>query len=248
MGFQTARILAAEGAFVTIIGHDPDHATAQASKLRNEFGVGVLGLAADCRIPSEIEKAITKSIDSMGRPVGLLTSNGATDRNGDLMHMSDDDWLHGFQDVLMGQIRAIRAVLPAMIEAGGGRIVTTAAYSARAPKPTLFGYSAMKAALVNLTKNLAKTYGSQGIRANCICPGATATDRFAERLADVMASHGLEREEAEQYIMREVFKMPTALGRPGSADEVAEIMAVALSARGGYMTGAVINVDGGTDF
>jgi len=248
MGFATARILAEEGARITLIGRDAAHARAQAGALVDAFGVAACGLAADGAREDSLTRAIGQSIERFGPPFALLTTNGATDRNSDLLQMSDADWCNAFEDVLMGQVRACRAVLPAMMAAGGGQIVVTAAYSARVPKPSLFGYAAMKAALVNVTKNMAKTYGPSGIRANCICPGAIATDRFEERLAGVMAERGLDRDTAETFIMHDVFKMPTGLGRPGKAAEVADLMAFVLSGRAGYLSGATINIDGGTDF
>jgi NAD(P)-dependent dehydrogenase (short-subunit alcohol dehydrogenase family) len=248
MGYAAARVLAQGGARLTLVGRTADHANEQSARLAAQFAVETLGLAADASEPGALDLAVAASIDRFGPPRGLLASNGHTTRNADLLAMTDADWEHGFQDVLMGQIRACRAVLPAMIAAGGGHIVTTAAYSARVPKPNLFGYAAMKAALVNVTRNIAKTYGSQGVRANCICPGAVATDAFEHRLAMVMAARSFDRAAASDYIMRDIFRMPVALGRPGSAEEVGELMAFALSERAGYLSGAILNIDGGTDF
>jgi NAD(P)-dependent dehydrogenase (short-subunit alcohol dehydrogenase family) len=135
-----------------------------------------------------------------------------------------------------------------MVAAGGGQIVTTAAYSARAAKSFLFPYASLKAALVNFTKNLTKTYGPQGIRANCVCPGAFETERVAANIDQAMRERGLDRAAASDYVMTQQYKMPVALGRPGQAHEAGELMAFLLSERAAYMTGATINIDGGTDF
>ena len=69
--------------------------------------------------------------------------------------------------------RACRAAVPPLIAAGGGAIVTTAAYSVRAPKPNQVPYASLKAAVATLTKAIAKAHGPEGVRANCVCPGAT---------------------------------------------------------------------------
>jgi NAD(P)-dependent dehydrogenase (short-subunit alcohol dehydrogenase family) len=187
-------------------------------------------------------------VERFGAPRGLLVTSGLTDRNGSLLEVSDADWEANFQDVLMGTVRACRAALPAMIAAGGGQIVTTAAYSTRAAKDFLFPYASLKTAVVNFTKNLCKTYGRQGIRANCVCPGAFETDRVAAAIDEAMVERNLSRDAAATFVMTERFRMPVALGRPGQAREAGELMAFLLSERAAYMTGAVINIDGGTDF
>ncbi len=69
--------------------------------------------------------------------------------------------------------------MPVLVDGGGGSIVTTAAYSIRAPKPHQVPYAALKAGVATLTKDIAKAYGPDGIRANCVCPGATETEILA---------------------------------------------------------------------
>jgi 3-oxoacyl-[acyl-carrier protein] reductase len=248
MGYETARLLAAEGANLTLMSRTQAQLEAAGKTIADEFGVEVLALAADGMASGEVDKVVAASIARFGAPRGLLVTSGLTFHNGTILEATDADWDYNFQDVLMGHVRAARAVLPSMIAAGGGQIVTTAAYSARAAKSFLFPYASLKAAVVNFTKNLAKTYGPQGVRANCIAPGAFATVRVNQRVDDIMAERDLSRAEARRYVMHEVFKMPVALDRPGEPHEIAEMMAFALSERAAYMTGAIINVDGGTDF
>jgi NAD(P)-dependent dehydrogenase (short-subunit alcohol dehydrogenase family) len=173
---------------------------------------------------------------------------GTTARNGTLLEMSDEDWEANFQDVLMSAVRSCRAILPHLLENGGGTLVTTAAYSARSAKSFLFAYAALKAAIVNFTKNLAKTYGGQGIRANCVCPGAIETEVLQTHRKAAALEHGLPEERALEHVMFEVWKMPVAQKRVGRPQEVGELMAFLLSDRAAYMTGATINIDGGTDF
>jgi NAD(P)-dependent dehydrogenase (short-subunit alcohol dehydrogenase family) len=208
----------------------------------------VAAFAADATRAEPIDAAIGAAIARFGAPRGLLVTSGLTDRNGTILDASDADWEANFQDVLMGTVRSCRAALPAMLAAGGGQIVTTAAYSIRAAKSFLFPYASLKAAVANFTKNLAKTYGGQGVRANCVCPGAFATERVNARIDEAMREQGFGRAEAAAYVIRDVFKMPVALLRPGEAHEAGELMAFLLSERAAYMTGAVINIDGGTDF
>jgi len=248
MGFEAASLLAEEGARLAIISRTPSAIAAAAEQIHQATGAEVSPFSADASCPGEVESAIGQAIAHLGTPRGLLVTSGLTDRNGDLLTATDDDWEANFQDVTMGHVRACRAVLPAMLSAGGGQIVTTAAYSARSAKGFLFPYASQKAAVVNFTKNLAKTYGAQGIRANCVCPGAFETSRVSESIEKIMAEQGMDRAAAASHLVTEVFRMPVAMRRPGKAREAAELMAFLLSERAGYLNGAIVNIDGGTDF
>jgi NAD(P)-dependent dehydrogenase (short-subunit alcohol dehydrogenase family) len=248
MGFEAARALAAEGARLALISRSQATLDAAADALRRDHGAEVAVFPADGMVRGAVEAAVEAAVARLGAPRGLLVTSGLTDRNGDLLSASDDDWQANFDDVVMGTVRACRATVPHLIAAGGGQIVTTAAYSVRAAKSFLFPYASLKSALVNFTKNLSKTYGGQGIRANCVCPGAFETERVAARIEATMAEKGVSRAEASADVMEVQFKMPVALRRPGQAKEAGELMAFLLSERAAYMTGAVINIDGGTDF
>jgi NAD(P)-dependent dehydrogenase (short-subunit alcohol dehydrogenase family) len=166
----------------------------------------------------------------------------------DLLGASDEDWVATFDDVLLSVARACRAVVPVLVQGGGGAIVTTAAYSIRAPKPHQVPYGALKAGVATLTKALAKAHGPQGVRANCVCPGATETDVLAAMRHDVAAQRGWPVDEALERVMVEDWGMKVALGRPGRAEELGDVLAFLVSERASYVTGATLNVDGGTDF
>jgi NAD(P)-dependent dehydrogenase (short-subunit alcohol dehydrogenase family) len=138
--------------------------------------------------------------------------------------------------------------VPVLIEGGGGSIVTTAAYSIRAPKAHQFPYATLKAGVATLTKNVAKSFGHLGVRANCVCPGATETEILAALRADVAESRRWPYDEALERVMTEEWGMQVALGRPGRPEELGDVIAFLLSERASYLTGATLNVDGGTDF
>ena len=133
----------------------------------------------------------------------------------DLLAGSDEDWLATFDDVLLATVRACRAAVPVLIEGGGGSIVTTAAYSIRAPKAHQFPYATLKAGVATLTKNVAKSFGHLGVRANCVCPGATETEILATLRASVAESRRWPYDEALERVMTEEWGMQVALGRPG---------------------------------
>jgi NAD(P)-dependent dehydrogenase (short-subunit alcohol dehydrogenase family) len=125
-----------------------------------------------------------------------------------------------------------------------GPIVACAAYSIRAPKPVLLHYAAMKAAIAVFIKGVAKAHGSQGIRANCIAPGAFATEALDATRAALDGADDLRLWQE----MRDTYGMKAALDRIGEPREAGELIAFLLSEKAAYLTGALINIDGGTDF
>ena len=248
MGWATACRLARDGARLALVGRTASTAEERAAELRAETGAQAVGFGADASRRGQVEQAVERAIDAFGTIRGLLTTPGSTDRNGTLLEMSDEDWEVNFQDVLMSQVRSCRAIVPHLLEHGGGQLVTTAAYSARAAKSFLFAYAALKAALVNFTKNLCKTYGAQGIRANCVCPGAIETDVLIRRRHLAAKEYGLPLDKALEHVMIEEWKLPVAMQSIGKPGDVGDLMAFLLSERAAYMTGATVNIDGGTDF
>ena len=126
--------------------------------------------------------------------------------------------------------------------------MTTAAYSIRAPKAHQFPYATLKAGVATLTKNVAKSFGHLGVRANCVCPGATETEILASLRASVAESRRWPYDEALERVMTEEWGIEVALGRPGRPEELGDVIAFLLSERASYLTGATVNVDGGTDF
>ena len=244
MGFEVAKLLAANGAKVAIISRNG--AESAAAALASEHGVQVTSVRGDATQSESIDQAITQAVETLGGVHGLVTAN-AERRYGGLLDSSDADWLHAFESIVMGTVRCCRAVVPHMIDAGGGSIVTLGAYSVRSPKSFLFPYTSSKASVANITKNIARTYGDQGIRANCVCPGVIETERAKKRLDDLMAERGITRDEAGALDLANL-GMTVALQRLGKPREVADLITFLLSDRSSYISGALINIDGGTEF
>jgi 3-oxoacyl-[acyl-carrier protein] reductase len=244
MGLAVAKQLAADGANIAIISRNG--AKDAAAALASEHGVLVSSIRGDATESKSIEQAIAQAVAELGGVRGLVTSNGER-RYGGLLDSSDADWLHAFESLVMGTVRCCRAVIPHLIEAGGGSIVTLGAYSVRSPKSFLFPYASSKASVANITKNIARTYGAQGVRANCVCPGVTETERAKKRVDDLMIEHDVNRDEAGVIDIAKL-GMNVALQRLGKPAEVADLIAFLLSERSAYINGALINIDGGTEF
>jgi predicted outer membrane repeat protein len=249
MGKAAARALVADGARVAIAGRGRERAEAAAEELAAAGPAPVMALTADLTAPGAAEQLLAQAVEGLGALRGVAVTTGLGPRGQrDLLSGSDDDWAATFDDVLLATVRACRAAVPVLVEGGGGSIVTTAAYSIRAPKAHQFPYASLKAGVATFTKNLAKSYGGAGIRANCVCPGATETDVLAAMRVDLARSRGWPVEEALERVMAEEWGMLVALGRAGRPEELGDVIAFLLSERASYLTGATINVDGGTDF
>lgn len=249
MGLAAARTLANDGARVAIAGRRGDRAKDAAADLAAATGSRVVAITCDLTEAGAAEAAVGEAVDALGGLRGMAVTVGLGMRGQrTLATASDEDWTATFEDVLLSVSRACRSVVPALIDGGGGSIVTTAAYSIRAPSAHQVPYAALKAGVATLTKALAKSYGTEGIRANCVCPGATETEVLAAMRAGVAAERGWPVETALERVMTEEWGMRVALGRAGRPDELGDVIAFCLSERAGYLTGATINVDGGTDF
>jgi NAD(P)-dependent dehydrogenase (short-subunit alcohol dehydrogenase family) len=249
IGLATASALAAEGANVALVGRDAQRAEEMAVSLEGVHPARVIGLPGDVNIEGEAERIVALAREEFGGLRGLAVTTGLGRRGQQTISDADDsDWGHTFTDVFLGTVHACRAVLPVLVEGGGGAIVTTGAYSVRAPKSYQAPYTSMKAAVVNLTKNIAKSFGPEGVRANCVCPGVTESETLSAMRARVARERGWREDETLERIMTEDWGMRVALGRPGTTAELGDVMAFLLSERASFLTGATINVDGGTDF
>jgi NAD(P)-dependent dehydrogenase (short-subunit alcohol dehydrogenase family) len=248
MGLDTARLLAAEGASVALIGRNRERGERRAKALADELVADVRMFVADGTVKGAIDEAINDAAWQFGRLDGLCVTAGTMQTRKTLLDLEDEVWEEYFEAHVMVTVRACRAILPHLIEAGGGTIVTTAAYSIRAMKPPLLGYATMKSAIATLTKNIALTYGPQNIRANAVCPGFIASESAQGVIKHAAEKYGLPPIEAINKAMVEDYKMNVAMGRIGLSTEIADLFAFLLSPRAGYLTGATINCDGGTQF
>lgn len=251
MGFAAAEQLARDGANVALLARDGERAVERAALLSGRHGVRAVGIGVDAAAPGDgVQRALDEAADMLGDLRGLAVTAGPMKQQGPFLEHTDESWDWYYQMILMATVRSCRAIIPHLQRTGGGTVVTTAAYSVRAPKILIPPYNALKAAVLTLSKILAKTHGPEGIRVNTVCPGLFDTEVNDFVRARRAAEYGVPEEDAiyTHLSSNPAWNMRVALDRGGRPHEAGELIAFLLSDRAAYMTGAAINIDGGTDF
>jgi NAD(P)-dependent dehydrogenase (short-subunit alcohol dehydrogenase family) len=225
IGLAITQRLAAEGARVMI--WDRDGAAIQAAC---DSGAGAIdGIVLDIASNPEVEKAAAKTREKLGGISALICSAGITGPNTSLWSYPPDDWKRVFDVNVHGLFYCNRAVVPAMLEAGYGRIVNIASVAGKEGNPNASAYSASKAAVIGLTKSLGKELATKNITVNCMTPAAVRTAIFNQM--------------SEEHIGYMLSKIP--MGRFGTVDEVAALATWLASEECSFTTGGVFDISGG---
>ncbi|CAM4460642.1 3-oxoacyl-[acyl-carrier-protein] reductase FabG [Mycobacterium basiliense] len=248
MGLAIAETLAAEGASITVMARGQAALDTAVAKLLRAGAPDAVGISADMADAASITAAFDTVCERWEQLNCLVHTIGPGD--GYFEAMDDAAWDEAFTLGTMSGVRSIRAALPLLRAADWARVVTLSAHSIQRQNPRIVGYTAAKAALSSVTKNLSKSLAKDGILVNCVCPGTIVTASFTERLKDILAADGLDATDPHDVMtwIDKHFHQPCDLGRAGLPEEIASITAYLVSRRNGYVTGATVNVDGGSDF
>ena len=227
IGFATALAFAIECAKVIATDINPDTLNSLSNE-NSQIGTRLL----DVTKPDEIQQIAEEigAIDVLFNCAGFV-------HHGTILDCEESDWEFSFNLNVRSMYRMIRFFLPSMLEAGGGNIINMSSVASSVMGlPNRFVYGASKAAVIGLTKSVAKDYIKQGIRCNAICPGTVESPSLQER---INAQGGNPEEVRDAFIARQ------PIGRIGTPEEIAAIALYLASDESAYTTGVTFSIDGG---
>jgi len=237
-GRAIARCLAREGASVACADLDGDGAEVVAAAIRAAGG-RALATAMDHTLAADCERTVAEAEAAFGQP-DILVNNAGVAILATALNTTEEDFTRQWRINVLGPFLLSRAVLPGMIERGGGAIVMIASAAGLQPRQAGAPYVSSKHALVGLMKSLAADYAADGVRVNAVCPALVRT-RMAQQLFDHRAGKSGLTPEAVEAEMRKEFP----LGRLGEPDDVATATLNFAADDAGWLTGQALLLDGG---
>ncbi|MBV9214476.1 MAG: SDR family oxidoreductase [Actinobacteria bacterium] len=238
IGAAAARALSAEGASVLLVARDASRLEAVAGECERAATIALDVTRADSG-----ERAMAACRERFGS-VDVLVNNAGAMRVRPLQELTDADWREQWELNVMASLRFMRAAAPLMAEQGWGRIVNVSSSSGKRPSTSNVAYAVAKSAQLALSRAYADAYAASGVLVNAIAPGPIESPLWtsAGGLADQSAARkGVDRERALEEARS---KIP--LGRFGTEDEVAAVIAFLCSERASDVAGAAWSVDGGS--
>ncbi len=229
IGRATALRLAREGAAVVVNYKTNEQAAAEAARLVGEAGAKVTAIQADVAVPEEAERLVKQAVEFGAGRLDVLVNNAGITRDNLLLRMSLEDWDAVLNVNLRGAFLVTKAALRPMMKQRGGRVINIASVAGITGNAGQANYSAAKAGLIAFTRTVAREMASRNITANAVAPGFIPTELTAplpQAVKDAMLA-----------------QIP--LGRFGSVEDVAAVVAFLASDDAAYVTGQVIVVDGG---
>jgi len=239
IGRATARLFAREGAKVVCCDIQETISPRIDQLIKEKEGGQAVFATIDVTKPEDCERMVKVALDSFG-DVDILYNNAGAGIRKKVHEHSDEEWKFVLDTNLNAMFRGARAVLPHFIKKKSGNIVTTASTFGLLASPNYPGYCATKAAIINLTREMAMDYGPLGIRINCVCPGAIETPRFRGFPPRPTLGEGMTDE--QRKIMGDSNKALLRMGRP---EEIAYGVLFLVSDEASFVTGHALVIDGG---
>jgi NAD(P)-dependent dehydrogenase (short-subunit alcohol dehydrogenase family) len=208
------------------------------------------GVSTDVTDRDSVDRAFATIGERWGQLNGLICAVGPEVSDVSWTEVTDEQWLRAFDLGALSAVRCARAALPLLLAAEWGRIVNLAAMSARSQGYGLAEYSAAKAALTSITKNLSLELAPDGILVNVVSPGTYLTEqvrRHIDALPSAVDVDTADLRSVMEWIQRQ-YAVRSDLGRAGDPAEIAAVISFLASRRNTYTTGANVNVDGGSAF
>ena len=236
IGEAVVKMLAEHGADVSFCARNPE-AVNMLSSFEPANG-SIKGFVADMG-KKESTDSFIGSVQEDG-PVDILVNNVGASPSRNFLYMTDEDWQELHELNLLSAVRCTRAFLPNMREKKWGRVIMVSSSAGKYPNAALIDYGTTKAAMISMSKSLAKKYGSDGVLVNSILPGLIHTamwERAATEIAEATGGN------MEDVIRNNGSSVP--VGRYGTSEEVASLITFLCTNAASYISGTSIEVDGG---
>ncbi len=241
IGRATALLFAREGAKVVLMDLREEIAQETAGLIKEQGGEATVVLG-DVSKAKDAQALAETAVERYGR-IDVLDNNAAVYRPPDILELAEEDWDRVIDTNVKGIYQCCKAVIPHMIQGGGGSIVNIGSILSfvglDGPQNLAPAYAASKGAVLQLTRALAVRHGRDNIRVNCVCPGFTDTEMVEEALAGMADTPQLKEE------IRKGGAAAHVLGRFGKPEEVANAVLFLASDESSFVTGSPLLVDGG---
>lgn len=251
MGLAAARCFAAEKARVALLARTPGPLDEAIGALRAAGSPDAIGIPTDLTRAADVQAAFAQIAARWGALNVLVNAAGPVGVGvGAFETLDDDAWQRTFDAGVLGMVRCVRAALPLLRRALWARIVNVSAHSTKRQSAGLPAYTAAKAAMTSVSKNLSLSLAADGILVNTVSPGSFLSDALRRYLAGLPAERRVDPDSLTDAmrVIREDFGHPAHLARAGDPSEMGPVICFLGSRVNSYMTGANVNVDGGSDF
>jgi 3-oxoacyl-[acyl-carrier protein] reductase len=236
IGEAVVKMLAEHGADVSFCARNPE-AVNTLSSFEPANG-SIKGFVADMGNKESTDSFIG-SVQEDG-PVDILVNNVGASPSRNFLYMTDEDWQELHELNLLSAVRCTRAFLPNMREKKWGRVIMVSSSAGKYPNAALIDYGTTKAAMISMSKSLAKKYGSDGVLVNSILPGLIHTAMWERAATEIAEATG---GKMEDVIKNNGHSVP--VGRYGTSEEVASLITFLCTNAASYISGTSIEVDGG---
>ena len=246
MGRAAAECFAADGAKVAVLARTQADLDVTVAGLLELGAADAVGLRADITDAAQVDAAFAEIGERWDGSLNILVNATGSGAGGGFDDMTDAQWSELIDLGAMGMVRCVRSALPLLRAAEWARIVNVSAHSTKRQTPSLIGYTAAKSMVTSISKNLSQTLAPEEILVNTVSPGSFATENFKGWARSV----GIDADDLYACMrgIDEHFGHPAQLPRAGDPAEIGPVIAFLASKRNTYMTGANVNVDGGSDF
>jgi len=237
IGKAVAQALLNEGCAVAICSRGAAQLDATVAELSAEGRA--IGIVTDVTDPSAAKIFVDRALEAFGR-VDILVNNAGTHLRGTVENTTLDILERQIRDKVFGFFTMIKAVLPIMQRQRDGRIVNIVGQAARHPHPDRFPSGVTNAALMAMNKSVADAVARDNIRVNAVCPQYIESELLASLIEKEMRERGVDRATAAAGFTRS-----NPLGRTGTPEEVADLVAYLVSDCAGFVAGSSVSIDGG---